>query len=409
MRKFFVLFVCFPFMAHGSDCIDFVKNLLFEPVCVGDERYEKFFHSEHISWNGIGVFVTSDGENMKLYRTDETPFNPDNIANGYWGLSAPGDLDYPIRYGFSVCDDCRYGVARGIVETVVFDLGTGIEPRLNRYDVYDHDVDGIMTWKVGDDQFVMFDYWINQSPSCVRNAIYKIHAMDNLEEVSCLDFGSTEIVKSGFQENGLVYIVSSWNKVHIFQPELNGSLTRVGPNEEIRAGFGWGNVGVNTSGSLLAAAWYPNVRLYDISNPNSVVLLSTTASYSNMLAMGDSLLATFLQGQKTQTKLYDISNPYSPQEISNDIFSDPANPWNSHGCILDHGASFESNDRALYLARYQALQVFDILDCAQPTPTPTPTATQTLTPGIFCSNFEEAVGVYCPPQETPTPTPTPTP
>ena len=40
-----------------------------------------------------------------------------------------GDSDYDLM-NFSICDDCRYGIANFKLATVLFDLGTAAEPVL---------------------------------------------------------------------------------------------------------------------------------------------------------------------------------------------------------------------------------------------------------------------------------------
>jgi hypothetical protein len=69
------------------------------------------------------------GNELQLWNVTD-PANPVMGSTSRFRITNLGDSDYDL-VNYSVCDDCRYGIANFKLATVLFDLGTASAPTLS--------------------------------------------------------------------------------------------------------------------------------------------------------------------------------------------------------------------------------------------------------------------------------------
>ena len=113
--------------ASAQACFEHIRNLNYSPTnCSAQPEIDRVFRLQTITWKGHDYLFVDEGNEIKILNIDN-PLNPDSGGSSFFNIPNVGDSDYDLM-SFSVCDDCRYGIANYKAATVLFDLGTGATP-----------------------------------------------------------------------------------------------------------------------------------------------------------------------------------------------------------------------------------------------------------------------------------------
>jgi hypothetical protein len=304
-----------------------------------------------------------------------------------------GDRDYNL-YNFSVCDDCRYGVASLDVQgTVLFDLG--MSPEIYFLDTRAHPAaqnKGAFTFKHDEQQYLL----INGLPGgCSGTAtLYKFDGilLENLTQVDCLTdhIGSGFVVNGGFylsNESGtFLYIVSGSSSVSIFWVDDSGpTLELIYLGTPTHAGMVRGKgIRVDQANGLAATASNYGTKLWDISTLDQPVELASWSPHPTTSMNVAAIRYPYLWVAKTGENkpfTFETMDPTHPRSMSQDFWLiDAAHEWNTYPYSFDVDAVFSNDGTALYVGRYSVLEVVSTTDCV---PVP-PTAAFSLSPAVPC-------------------------
>jgi hypothetical protein len=221
----------------GPLCQQFSRNLLPVTTCEAMPDYDKYFIPRTFIRNGKDYLILNTGNELQLWNVTD-PANPVTGSTSRFRITNLGDSDYDL-VNYSVCDDCRYGIANFKLATVLFDLGTGPEPTLTIDREYDPLVASRFgfTFTHGGAQYVLNSDLQDEfgAPIACASGGTPLIRMDgispgDLTHVGCLEDGAGGPfeVANGHQVTGtpFVYLGGRFGGAHVY--ELLG-----GPSPEL--------------------------------------------------------------------------------------------------------------------------------------------------------------------------------
>ncbi len=381
--------------ADAQGCFDYIEDFSYHPDnCSAEPAIDRVFRLQTITWKNHKYLFVDEGNELKIFNIDN-PLNPISTTTSHFNIPNLGDSDYDME-SFTVCDDCRYGVANFKLATVLFDLGTGSVPNLS---TQDKDFDADLVWGCLPSSTVLSSTWWPRpsgpiparttNPGCISSTA-SIDT-DN-PRLQCLDNGSTgPTIINGISvanTNPPVFYMADNSFFRIY--ELQTSPT-VQLNYEGNAGIDRINmargdsVGVDAAAGLVAMAWGDDVKIYDIGYGNgsavNPILLSTTTlatlNTASRAALKYPILYVSEPYSPDEPETFDVSNPFNPAPLDQQFWG-PTHAWNTLGiCVLNNDAVFSDDGGAMYLSRYSSLQVIDPTACTGPV---APLANLTLSP-----------------------------
>jgi hypothetical protein len=371
--------------ASAQDCFDHISTRNYTPWnCTAMPEIDRVFRMQTIVWNGHDYLFLDEGNEIKVFNID-SPQNPVVVAGSSFDVPNVGDSDYDLL-SFSVCDDCRFGIANYKGATVLFDLGTGSTPVFGPFHENDQatQVKGGFTFKVGSQQYLVAAS-LGSFP-CPGNdsGLYEFNGIDEAGNPrrQCLDGsdGPPQIA-NGIRIEGadppVFYMADTFDRINIYRfrtsPTLgldhlgNGGITRA----NMQRGTG---IAFDEAAGLAAVASFGNLMIYDIGwdsgTPVAPVLLSTrdlTALPSaNAVALRFPVVQVSTQYSAAPPLTFDVTTPTNPVPVDQG-FWDPTQPPNNLGsCVWNNHTVFSDDGTAMYLSRYSAFQVIDPTGCSGP-------------------------------------------
>ena len=373
-----------PAFVEAQGCFEHLQNINYSPLdCTAEPAIDRVFRLQEIRWKDHDYLFVDEGNEIKIYNID-TPTNPISVTGSSFGVPNVGDSDYDLL-NFSVCDDCRFGIASYKAATVLFDLGTGATPSFvtNTQNFAASIVQGGYTFKIGgpDGQ----QYLVASSLGLVpcdnhKSGLYEFNSVNELWNplLQCLDNGSSgpQIV-NGFLVEGtdppVYYMAERFDDFRIYRwDSADQELDYLGNGGIDRANMfrGYG-ADVDEAAGLLVVARSGDLKIFDvgygIGTPTQPVLLLDLdlvgQTNANAVAIRYPVVHVAQQYSTVEPVTFDVSNPLSPIPLDQQ-FWDPIHSWNSFGiCLWNQQALFSRDGTALYLSRYSSLQVVDPGDC----------------------------------------------
>jgi len=112
--------------ADAQACFAHERNLNYNPTdCSAQPEIDRVFRLQTITWNNHKYLFVDEGNEITVMNIDN-PLNPVSGPVSFFNIPNVGDSDYDLL-NFTVCDDCRYGMAVYKSATVLFDLGSRAE------------------------------------------------------------------------------------------------------------------------------------------------------------------------------------------------------------------------------------------------------------------------------------------
>ena len=374
-----------PVPAMAQWCLDHVLNLNYSPAnCSAQPDIDRVFRLQEISWKGHDYLFVDEGNEIKIFNIDN-PLNPTVQTTSDFGIPNLGDSDYDM-VNFSVCDDCRWGIANYKVATVLFYLGAGPTPAFvgSSANYTASIILGGFTFDHGTQQYLVAS---SLGPNPCGNNKSGLYAFNGVDEalnplLQCLDNGGAGLeIANGIAVAGgepdVIYISERFDQFRIYEVRTSPvfGLTYIGNGGISRANMfrGYG-VAVDEDAGLLAVADRGSLSIYDIGydigSPASPVELSssvlTAQPNANAVALEYPIVHVSQQFTTTAPLTFNISNPTSPVALDQSFWN-PSQPWNNLGpCMWNNHAVFSPGGGALYLSRYSVLQVIDTESCLIP-------------------------------------------
>ena len=381
-----------PLMAQG--CLQWAPPLLLNSFdspysCDARPEYPRAIGMSTFYWNGNPYLIANTGNGLTTWKMS-TPLNPTNksaaakLTRGFLG-----DRDLNLM-AFSVCDDCRFGVAAfpssGFWQTnmgaTLFDFGTGqspsIQPGWKQYGPVGNG-DGAFTFKQGGQQYLL----INDMPggSLSTASLFLFNGVDStdlqkIQDVTVL--GDPLDVANGVylpsSTGTFVYVFDTGKDGHIFKVTGSGSSLRLSfLGTVFRAGFTFVHgMFVDTSTMFAASASGDTVTIWDVSIPDQPAVLGSVTpdpgKQVTSVSLAGSLLWVARKGGDDAVWTYDITNPTQPAPLDQQ-FWDPSHDWNDlASCVVEYDGVFSPDGTVLYSGRYAALQMFDFSQCGSLVP-----------------------------------------
>ncbi len=335
--------------------------------------------AETIQWNGGEFLISNLGNDLRAWRMT-APTSASLVASSDWHpnpVPSDGDVDQNM-FGFSVCDDCRYGFAAyRNMGSVVFDMGTGSTPGFGSMTYYSNaNTLGGVVFKVGAEEYLIAP----DLDSGLGTKLYRMQGTDlsNLTALADvrLPSGANVSVRKGEAYGRYVYIATSSGvrQVVIVDAGTPSSPVTVGFTPCANAAF---PLSVDQANGYLAVAkggTSPGIEIYDISGdpmgPSLVGQINTPAGIHSVTIQYPYLFAS--SNTTNYQNVWDISVPSSPALIDDDFWNNTSYTWNGGdgtvGGITTYQAAFHSSGEGLYVARFTQLQVHSVACTAvQPT------------------------------------------
>jgi len=338
--------------------------------CRGEPSIPKFFEVSTFSWGGRDYLALNTGNELSLYRITD-PLNPTPETASHFNVGNQGDSDYDLL-NYSICDDCRYGVATYKLGTVLFDLGTGAAPRFvaSRFYGTSSDPRGAFTFEHGGAQYLLANYLPDDCGSDAT--LYRYGGPQDIEPVGCLDVpGFAGKFINGVKIDGsYLYLGFYDNWLYIYRVGSGGSLSFVAKSP-IRASMARGKGFAVDRAAGLAVSSFVNggMRVWNISAPAAPVEVASVAGNFGLTAMRHPFAWVAQPMAPDSSRTFDIGAQPVPMDQE---FWSPDNPWNNHNpppaeqCEWPTSAAFSPDGTAMYLARYNVAQVIDFSACPPP-------------------------------------------
>lgn len=375
-------------VAAAQECIVWTPPLLFDTSddCDARPSNPKVLAVNTFYWNGSPYLIANTGNNLAVWRVSN-PLNPGTrVETTRLTGSYLGDRDYNLS-SFSVCDDCRYGVAafpsagqEGMGATL-FDLGTGQNPIFQsgwqqyapaRYD-------GAFTFQHNGQQYLLINGMPGGSSTTASLFLFNGVSSGDLQKIQDVTaLGLDMVVVNGFYvpsaSGTFVYVFDTGKDGHVFQVTGSGASLRLNfLGTFFRAGFfQFHGMRVDTSAMLAATASGESFTIWDISVPDQPAALATVTPEpgTSMTSIGLTPSALFVakKGRDDGVFTYDITVPTSPTPLDQGFWN-PDHDWNDVGsCQVEYDGVFSPDGVALYSARKSTLQMFDFSQCGSTVP-----------------------------------------
>ncbi len=366
-----------PGAVLAADCMSMLGTTLVNTSanCSSQPSIVRVFGSQVMSWNGRQFLVVNKGNELGIWSL-ANPQSPAMVASSSFAVGNQGDSDYDLR-AFSVCDDCRYGVAWYKLATVLFDLGTDPhEPEFVADDIVwgATFTTGGMVFAHGGSEYLATASGLADSCSGTTT-LYRMTGASQatgLSRVGCVAAPDRSILLVGGHEvGGHLYLADSSTRVYLFRVDASGSsiaLTYL--SQPMRAVMNTDHgLAVDAAAGVAIEANTQGASIWDIASPGSPLKLATIPGAFNRAAVSYPLVFLALGGIKNSEQTWDISDPTSPVPLHQAFWS-AANVWNfaDHLCSQVEAGRYSPDGTALYLMRYSRLQVVDTDGCLPPAP-----------------------------------------
>jgi hypothetical protein len=346
-----------------------------------------------IEWNESPILFLNDGNGLVIYDIAD-PLSPKTLSSvrlacGGEGCPAiiPGDHDW-VLYNFSVCDDCRFGVAQmWIGGTVIFDLGTGSQPDFKYIELHEASTrtEGAFVFShLGQQYFIMTDHpgGCGTGDPWPKATLFKLNGIGKMSgdivKLSCIETvdGLSFYVNNGLylsNDSGtFLYLIEKSNaRVHIYKVSGSGDglqLSYMG-----QPLFGYSRYGSSIRADLdsnllmVALPASPATRLYDIkdlANPTLITDFDILTGGEPVSIAAIRYPDVWVGIQATETSFsIDIYSEAS-YKLVDQGFWDAEQDWNSYPYLGNADAAFHPDARVLYLARHSVFQVVSLSNCS---------------------------------------------
>ncbi|MEX1310213.1 MAG: hypothetical protein AB1Z65_07340, partial [Candidatus Sulfomarinibacteraceae bacterium] len=370
--------------AGAQGCFEHLSTRNYSPAnCSAQPDIDRVFRMQTITWNGHKYLFLDEGNDIRIFNIDN-PQNPDALTSSFFNVPNVGDSDYDML-SFSVCDDCRYGIANFKAATVLFDLGTGSTPIFGatHKNTEATQVKGGYTFKYGGQQYLVASSLGSAPCSGNDSGLYQFNGIDEAANplLQCLDGsdGPPQIA-NGLKVEGtnppVFYMSDTFDRVNIYRVRTSPTfgLDHLGNGGVERANMqrGYG-IAFDEAAGLMAVAAFGDLKIYDIGynsgSPVSPVLLSQPLigmPNANAVALKYPIVHVATQYSSDPPLTFDISTPTNVVPLDQ-AFWDPTQPPNNLGiCVWNNHAVFSDDGAAMYLSRYSAFQVIDPTACSGP-------------------------------------------
>jgi PKD repeat protein len=340
-----------------------------------------------MTWKGHSYLFINDGNGLRIWSID-APLAPTYLGGHLFAcfngcITEPAaDNDYQL-YNFSVCDECRYGVASlGTAGTVIFDLGTGSVPAFSESMTL-HSAGnnrGAFTFMYKHHQYMV----VNSHPGgcdpdqpTPRATLFLLEGTTAAEatNLQCLvtASGDSFIVDGGIYLRGtagdFIYLVSKSHDVYIYKLLGSGSdLVLTFQSSPFKSVIYQGSgLRADPSNRYLIAA-YSEPTLWDISGANMAnpALLADLAPLVDQpVTIAAISYPVVWLGKKASPDAYtfDITDPTAPTPLDQSFWS-AEQEWNSIPYLANFDAVFSDDGTALYLARYSVVEQISTGACS---------------------------------------------
>lgn len=358
---------CIPCAADQTPLEEVLPLLLDTTAdCSAMPEIDRALGVDTITWGGHEYLIGNVGNELAIWNIDEEQ-GPILMTESLFEVGNLGDSDYDL-IAFSVCDDCRFGIANYKLGTVLFDLGEGVIPSFSDSELYgDADVvPGGFTFTHEGQQFLVAADLPDEC-STTNSSVYAFSGIrtPDLDQVGCIEADVTSKLITGGtyltdQTQAYAYLANTSFQLLIFEV--------IGPPESLILDFKTnppaflafpGGFDVDATAGIAVSASVPSGAtlwsLADPAQPTVVSTIDTGASTVNQAALRYPRLWLARRSSTGSSLTFDIDDPGNPQPLDQG-FWDPSHPWNSHPCTREWAGRFSNSSSVLYVARYSALQ-----------------------------------------------------
>ena len=370
-------------------CIQYVPPLLHDTSGNPDATPSnpRILGVETFYWGGAPWLAANNGNDLVLWDISD-PLSPttrreSNLKAGYCG-----DRDYNL-FNFSLCDDCRYGVA-GFpsctsfnLGAMLFDIGTGSAPLFGDKAQYQTAKGrGALTFKHNGQQYLLINGVPNDSslePAALPPPLQRCQLSRPAEALQGpggrrrLPARRWDLLHHGQPVLRLPVRERPLLRVHIFEVSGSGqNLVLDYKGAPFVAGYVYSKgLRVDAAAGFAAVGRGANLEIWDIADPATPVLLTTwvpeVGRQLTTVAIAYPFLWAAEKGSPHKVWTYDITNPFSPVPLDQ-AFWDPAEAWNDFGSINEYDAQFGPDGTTLYDGRYSVMEMFDFSACGDVIP-----------------------------------------
>ena len=373
--------------AYGG-CLQDGGTILQSLNCLGLPTIDKYTNPKTFQWKGKEILAINTGNELHFWNITN-PASPVSLAKSNFNIPNQGDSDYDL-VTYSVCDDCKFGIASFKLGTVIWDLGTGNYPTFGARTFYSGAPNRLSySYKNNANQYVISADLPNGIGGMFdKGTIYKIVNHNNPVPVSDFIFptGMTfqAPVAGGF-DLGYYLLLGITGGIYSYMKDSD-NLIYIN-DTGMKAQMGW-NDAIDISGNLAVTAergtTVNGLKLWDITNPHYAIQLFKYPGRFKFSSFSGQCIFTSDNSNNPLTFKVD-GNQIVPLDHQ---FWSASNPWNQWpvGCTYASGAAFSNNGMFAYLARYSVVQKVNFTACSgiqTPTPTPTAVPVPTCVPGCI--------------------------
>jgi len=363
------------------ECLADGGVLLSSLNCLGMPTIDKYFEASTFAWGATQQLAVNTGNDLQLYSINN-PGSPVEGDDSNFGVGNQGDSDYDLL-NYSICDDCRYGVATYKLGTVLFDLGSGSQPNFGTKQFYGTSLDprGAFTFKFDNQQYLIANYLPDDCGTAGDATLYRYSGVTSIQRIACIDvpgfsgkFINGVTVEGGGDTYLYLGLYDNWIYIYRVDPVVGGLINLAFVvKSPIRASMARGKgLAVDEAADLAVSSFVNDgMHVWDISNPASPQQTAFVAGNLGLAAMRYPFAWVAQPVSADSSKTYNIEDPGNPVELDPN-FWDPGQPWNNHSsdpdlpCEWPTSAVFSNDATTMYLARYNVTQMIDFTACSGP-------------------------------------------
>jgi len=360
-----------PKTATAGSCLVAESQLMFDTSadCSAQPSINRIFWSDVTNRGGIRYLAGNIGNEIWFWNIQNLQA-PVALGGSHFRVGNVGDSDYDLM-NFSICDDCRYGVANYLKGTVLFDMGTGSVPIFggHTFDSNALHVYGAFTFKHGTKQYLIASDLANHCTDG-NSTLYEfggINAATDLINIGCVNTGlgyGTQIM-GGFYVDGYLYLGNRSSAVNIFKINNTAPITLTYIDTPIFAFMTRGKgFAIDLEHMVVVEANLSGMSVWDISDPALPVKKSSVPGSFNRASVSWPFAFAAKNGLKQSERTFDITNLSVPVALDQEFWG-ADKTWNhaSHLCSPVEGGTFSPDGSTLYLARYSRMQRIDFSGC----------------------------------------------
>ena len=372
----------FSTQANAQGCFEHISTRNYSPSnCTADPDIDRVFRMQLITWNGHDYLFLDEGNEIKVLNIDNQQY-PAQGPVSFFNVPNVGDSDYDM-VSFSVCDDCRYGIANFKAATVLFDLGTDSTPIFSAQTQNDqaNQVQGGYTFSYGGQQYLVASSLGSAPCSNSTSGVYQFNGIDESQNplLQCLDSSNgPPKIANGLKVEGanppVFYMSDIFDRFNIYRVRTSPTfgLDDMGNGGIVRANLGRGDgVSVDEAAGLMAVASFGDLMIYDIGytsgSPLAPILHSAMdlaqLPTANAVAIRYPVVHVGEQYSDAPPLTFDVSIPTNPVPLDKDFWDPDVYPNNLGLCLWNNHVVFSDDGTAMYLSRYSAFQVIDPTVC----------------------------------------------